>query len=362
MSQSACSPAQVSRQTKQNDIQVIIMLKACVIGMGHIGHNHARSYISHDKAELVAVCDIREDRAKAASEKYGVPYYLDAQQMLDEIKPDIVSVTTGGFEYSSDHYQPTIQALKAGADVLCEKPISNDLKKAQEMVDTAKALGRRFAIDMNHRFTPAARAADKWQKDGRIGELLFVNMELWIGRFEPKFDTEYYHFKALNPHSVDIMRHFGGDIEEVQCFAKKAAGRDIWSVQTTNVKFKNGAVGTLTSSYDIGRGHPMERCEVAGVGGRLVFEDMWRQATLYPAETLMKEVYTNPVFGGERFKEFFDTFQDRIHHFIDEVAAGVAPEDIDGSGADGLEATRVIHAMIKSHKTGLPVKVAEVTE
>ncbi|MBQ2756353.1 MAG: Gfo/Idh/MocA family oxidoreductase, partial [Oscillospiraceae bacterium] len=144
--------------------------------MGHIGNNHARSYISSDKAELAAVCDIRLDRAKAASEKYGVPYYLDAQQMLDEIKPDIVSVSTGGFEYSSDHYQPTLQALRAGADVICEKPICNDLRKGKEMVDTAKALGRRFALDLNHRFTPAARAADKWQRDGRIGELLFVNM------------------------------------------------------------------------------------------------------------------------------------------------------------------------------------------
>ena len=336
------------------------MLKACVIGMGHIGHNHANAYRSHKGVELLAVCDIRIDRAKQASEEFGVPYYLDAQTMLDELKPDIVSVSTGGFEYSSDHYEPTLQALRAGADVICEKPICNDLKKAQEMVDTAKALGRRFAIDLNHRFTPAARIAKQWQRDGKIGELLFVNMELWIGRFEPKFDTEYYHFKALNPHSVDILRHFGGDIDEVFCFAKKASGRDIWSVQTTDIHFKNGAVGTLTSSYDIGRGHPMERCEVAGVKGRMVVEDMWRQATLYPADTLVKECYTNPVFGG--FREFYDTFEDRIHHFVDEVAAGVLPEDIDGSGADGLEASRVIHAMIRSHKSGQPVKVADITE
>jgi predicted dehydrogenase len=183
-------------------------------------------------------------------------------------------------------------------------------------------------------------------------------MALWIGRFEPSFDTEYYHLKALNPHSVDIMRYFGGDIDTVHCFATKAPGRDIWSTASINVKFKNGAVGHLTSSYDIKRGHPMERCEVAGTNGRAIFEDMWREAVLYPADNLIKQVYTNPVFGG--FTEFYDTFRDRITSFVDQVARKDSPEDIDGSGEQGLEASRVIHAAIESIKTGLPVKVETI--
>ena len=62
------------------------------------------------------------------------------------------------------------------------------------------------------------------------------------------------------------------------------------------MKFANGVVGGLTGSYDIERGHPMERCEVAGTGGRFVLDDMWRELTLYPAGNLEKTVYTNPVF------------------------------------------------------------------
>ncbi|NLD88661.1 MAG: Gfo/Idh/MocA family oxidoreductase [Clostridiales bacterium] len=335
------------------------MLKACVIGMGPIGHNHAVTYYNNPDVELVGVCDILLDRARTAGNKYDVPYYLDAQVMLDELKPDIVSIATGGFEYSSDHYEPCIQALRSGAAVLCEKPISNDLKKAEEMVALADSLGSRFAIDLNHRFTPAARAAKQWQIDGRIGSLLFINMGLWIGKFG-SFETPYYHLKALNPHSVDIMRYFGGDIDEVHCYAMKAPGRNIYSTASINMKFKCGAVGHLTSSYDIARGHPMERCEVAGTNGRLVFEDMWREATLYPAGDYEKRVYTNPVFGG--FESFYDTFKDRINTFVDEVKCGVAPEDIDGNGHAGLEATRVIHAAIQSLNTGLPVKVEDVHE
>ncbi|MDD2262561.1 MAG: Gfo/Idh/MocA family oxidoreductase, partial [Clostridia bacterium] len=224
----------------------------------------------------------------------------------------------------------------------------------------AKELNRCFAVDLNHRFTPAARAAKKWQTDGLIGDLLFLNMALWIGRFQPQFDTEYYHLKALNPHSCDILRYFGGDVEQVHCYAMKAPGRQIWSTASINMKFKNGAVGHLTSSYDIERGHPMERCEVAGTKGRLIFEDMWREATLYPAGNYEKRVYTNPVFGG--FRDFYDTFEDRIHTFVREISENVKPENIDGSGKDGLESSRIIHAAIQSLKTNKPVMVQNVTE
>ena len=114
------------------------------------------------------------------------------------------------------------------------------------------------------------------------------------------------------------MRYFCGDIEAVQCFATKAPGRNIWSTAQFNMRFANGVVGSLTGSYDIERGHPMERCEVAGTGGRFVIEDMWREVTLYPAGNLEKTVYTNPVFGGMR--DFEDTFRNRIHAFLEQVA------------------------------------------
>lgn len=332
-------------------------MRVCVIGMGHIGNLHANIYKEDELVELVGVCDIIEERARKAGERLGVPWYLDAQEMLDELKPDLCSVTTGGYEYGSDHYKPTMEALAAGCHVLCEKPLSNEIEPARKMVAFAREKGLCLGTNMNHRFTPAARQAKKWQDDGRIGDLLFVNMALWIGKFQ-ELESPYYHLKALNPHSVDIMRYFCGDIDKVHCFAMKAPGRNIWSTASINMQFKNGMVGHLTSSYDIERGHPMERCEVAGIKGRLVFEDMWREATLYPAGNLEKRVYTNPVFGG--YRDFDDTFRSRIRTFVREVAEGVAPEEIDGSGADGLEAQRVIQAAIVSLDTGRIVEVDSI--
>jgi len=310
-----------------------------------------------ETVDLVGVCDKIEERAVEAGHRFNAPHYLDAAKMLKDLNPDIVSVATGGYEYSSDHFEPTIQALEAGCHVLTEKPISNSIENAVVMVETAKRLDRCFAIDFNHRFTDAARAAKAWQNEGLLGDLLFCNMALWIGKPED-YESPYYHLKALNPHSMEIIRYFMGPVEAVQCFAMKSPGRTIWSTASVNMKFVCGAVGHLTSSYDIARGHPMERCEVAGLKGRLLFEDMWREATLFPAGNPEKRVYTNPVFGG--YEGFDDTFRDRIRSFVRQVAAGAHPDEIDGSGLQGLEAQKVIHAAIESLDTGRVVYLDEM--
>lgn len=329
------------------------MLKVGVIGMGHIGNRHAMIYREHPLAQLAGVCDIVCERADAAAQALGVPAFYSAPEMLKALKPDLCSVATGGYEYGSDHYEPTIQALEAGCHVLCEKPISNEIGPAEKMVARARELNRCFGIDLNHRFTPAAELAKRWVAEGRLGRLLFINMSMWI--MNPTESSPYFHLKALHPHTVDVMRYFCGDIEAVQCFGLKAPGRKIWSTAHFNLRFRNGVVGGLTGSYDIQRGHPMERCEVAGTGGRFVLDDMFREVTLYPAGSPEKTVYTNPVFGGMR--DFEDTFRNRIGRFLEQVAQGAAPADIDGSGADGLAAQKVLAAAIESLETERVVRV-----
>jgi len=320
------------------------MLRVAVIGCGSIGNRHADIYASDSLSELVAVCDILPERADASATRLGVPAFYDVQQMLDAVAPDLCSVATGGVEYGSDHYEPTMQALSADCHVLCEKPICNEIAPAEEMVALARERGLCFGVDLNHRFTPAARLARTWVDEGRIGHQLFVNMAMWIGN--PRESSPWFMVKALNPHTVDVMRYFAGDIEAVHAFATKAPGRTIWSTMQMNARFTSGAVGNLTASYDIERGHPMERCEVAGVAGRFIVDDMWREATLFPAGDPQKLVYTNPVFGG--YRDFVDTFINRIHTFTKQVSDGVAPEQIDGSGADGLAAQKVLAAAIES--------------
>jgi len=182
-------------------------------------------YMEHPQAELVGVCDLIKERADTAAERLGVPAFYDVPQMLSALSPDICSVATGGEEYASDHYLPTMQALEAGCHVLGEKPISNLIPPAEEMVAKAKEKGVCYGINMNHRFNPAHRLAKQWVEEGRLGHLLFVNMSMWI--MNPRESSPYFQIKALHPHTVDVMRYYCGDIEAVQCFATKAPGRVI---------------------------------------------------------------------------------------------------------------------------------------
>ena len=303
------------------------MIRACVIGLGPIGNRHAGLLKTDPLAELVGLCDLDPSRADAAAARFGAPAFYSVDQMLAALAPDLCVVATGGEEYGSDHYLPTLQALEAGCHVLGEKPISNRIDQAEEMVAKARAQNLCYGINLNHRFTPAARLAKRWQEEGRLGHLLFVNMSMWI--MNPRESSPYFQIKALHPHTVDIMRHFCGEVEAVQCFATKAPGRTIWSTATFNMRFKNGVVGTLTGSYDIERGHPMERCEVAGTRGRFVIEDMYREATLFPAGDMERRVFVNPIFGGMR--DFEETFLNRQHRFLEQLSEGAAPEEIDGS-------------------------------
>jgi predicted dehydrogenase len=323
------------------------MQRVGVIGLGPIGNRHAHLYDEMDNAELVAVCDVDRERADAATQSYGARAFYSVPAMLAAVELDMVSVTTGGVEYGSDHYEPTMAALAAGLHVLGEKPISNEIAPAEGMVALAREKGLCYGINMNHRFTPAARLAKRWMDEGRIGELLFMNMSMWIQN--PNESSLWFQIKALHPHTVDIMRYYCGEIECVQCFAAKAPGRAIYSTAQFNMRFENGCLGHLTGSYDIERGHPMERCEVAGLKGRFVVDDMFREATLYPAGEMEKRVYSNPVFGG--MGSFDDTFRNRLSRFVEQLEEGARPEEIDGSGLDGLAAQKVLAAAIESVET-----------
>ena len=320
------------------------MQRVGVIGLGPIGNRHANIYAELDNAELAGVCDVDRERADAAAARLGVRAFYSVRELLDGAELDMASVATGGEEYGSDHYQPTVDALEGGLHVLVEKPISNEIGPAEEMVALAREKGLCFGVDLNHRFTPAARLARQWMDDGRLGNLLFMNMSMWIQN--PRESSPWFQIKALHPHTVDIMRYYCGDIEAVQCFALKAPGRTIYSTAQFNMRFKNGCLGHLTGSYDIERGHPMERCEVAGLQGRFVIDDMYREATLYPAGEMEKRVFSNPIFGGMR--DFEDTFRNRLGRFVEQLEEGAEPEEIDGSGYDGLQAQKVLAAAIES--------------
>lgn len=335
------------------------MIRVAVIGVNHIGSIHCRTYRSHPDTELAAVCDLLPERADAAARQFGVPAYTDLAAMLEKERIDVVVVATSGFEKGSHHFAPAMAAMEAGKDVLVEKPLSNRIDEARRLVAFAREKGVRLACNLNHRFAPAAYRAKELVTDGKLGSLLFLNMRLSISNRQD--DAEWLHMRALHPHSIDVLRYFGGDIKRVQAFMTKAPGRSIWSTVSVNLQFASGAVGHLTGSYDMSMKHPIEACEVAGHEGRLVVDNVYESMTYYPHHSHDLIVYRNPIFGG--MQGFDDTFKQRIDRFVAQIKAGDAPDEIEASGADALAAQEVIEAAIRSHQLdGAPVDVPSIHE
>ena len=327
------------------------MLRVAVIGLGGIGKTHTSWYSKHKDVQLVALCDMLGERVDPVAQQYGVKAYHDVREMLESEQIDAVSVCTAGPENGGHHYEPTMQCLEAGKHVLVEKPISNDIEQARAMVGRAKERGLLLGVNLNHRFTPAAERAKRLQTEGQLGEVLFVNMALWINN--PNESSPWFHMRALHPHSIDVMRYFGGPITRVQAFMHKGPGRNIWSNASVNMQFASGAVGHLTGSYDASMLHPIERCEVGGSKGRFVIENVYQRLEFFPRQSIERLVIDNPIFGG--MTGFDDTFRNRINTFVAQVQAG---GPLNASGDDGLAAQEVIEAAIRSWERGTVEEVA----
>lgn len=334
-------------------------LKVGIVGLGGIGNTHARCYKDNKNCTLAAVCDIIKERADKAAAAYGCRAFYSVKEMLASgVELDAVSMCTAGMENGGDHYAPTMELLAAGIPVLGEKPISNDIGKAREMVALAKEKNLRYGVNLNHRFTPAARRAREWVEAGRLGELNLINMTMWINN--PNESSPWFHIRALHPHSLDVMRYFGGDVDKVQAFFKRGVKKDspdgrriCWSNVQVNLLFKNGILGHLTGSYDAGGSYGLETLEVVGSEARFVLLDACEHLTFYPRHSRQTETYD--YLGN--MMGFNETFPSRIGRWVEQNLEKARPGEIDGSGEEALKAQLIIEAAIESWETGQVVSV-----
>jgi len=353
-------------------------LKVGVVGLRGIGLTHAQSYVDDPLAELAAVCDIVQSRADSAAEKHGVKAYYSLHEMLDD-QPDldIVDVCTGGNENGSWHFEPTMEALEAGKHVLVEKPISNDIDEARQMVALAARKNLYLGCNLNHYFTPPAELAKKYIQDGKIGEQIFCIHKMGFPGGEATYGPPagsrvkgfpYFHVKAFLSHPFSVMRHFCGDVTHVQAFIdrpsfRKRTGDAMLSVNSIHVRFVNGCVGYLLSqrgdaTFGLGGWWSVE---VGGTHGTFCIENCIEKITYWPApnpadaarpEKLELGASGAPTVTESGIKDFGQTFPRRIHAFLEDVTNGVPKEDLRASGRDALAALEYTWAAMESYEQG----------
>lgn len=143
-------------------------LRIAVIGCGSIAKNrHLIEYENNSKVEIVAVCDLVEERAQTVAEKYQAKAYTDYEELLVKEKVDAVSVCLPNYLHAS----VSIAALKAGCHVLCEKPMATSKQKAEDMIKAAKENNKKLMIAHNQRFVNSHQKARKLIASGQVGKI-----------------------------------------------------------------------------------------------------------------------------------------------------------------------------------------------
>lgn len=150
-------------------------VKIGIIGCGGIANQKHFPALKQnaDKCEMVAFCDIIEERAVKAAKEYGIEgakVYTDYHELLKDESIEVVHVLTPNVAHSPI----TCAAFEAGKNVLCEKPMAHNTEAAQKMMDAWKKSGKKFTIGYQNRFRPEVTSLHKACSDGELGEIYFA--------------------------------------------------------------------------------------------------------------------------------------------------------------------------------------------
>ncbi len=237
-------------------------LRFGIVGCGVISKTHANviSRLSND-AELVAVCDIIEERAKALAQNYNVPkYYTDYEKMLQDPDIDVISICTP----SGMHADMAVMAAQAKKHVIVEKPMDITLEKADAIIKAEEENGVVISVISQHRYDDGPALVKKLMTEGKFGKIALATSYTKWYRSQEYYDSgDWRGTWALDGggalmnqsiHYIDLIQWIVGPVVEISAYcATRAHVRiEVEDAAVASVKFANGAIGEIigtTSAY-----------------------------------------------------------------------------------------------------------------
>jgi UDP-N-acetyl-2-amino-2-deoxyglucuronate dehydrogenase len=231
-------------------------VRTALIGHGKVGHTHARVLKGLPQSNLVAVCGRSLIRAQAFAEQYGIRAYVDVKEMIDKAKVEAAIVCTP----HPTHAALAIQAMRAGAHVLIEKPMASSLKECDAMLKVAVEEDVRLGVISQRRLYEPVQRVKAAIEGGRIGRPL-LGMVMMLGwRSQAYYESDPWRGKwdaegggvLVNqaPHQLDLLQWFMGPIQELFGYWDNLNHPNI-EVEDTAVavlRFRNGGLGSIVVS------------------------------------------------------------------------------------------------------------------
>jgi len=340
-----------------------------VVGTGIWGKMHIRAYLQHPSADLVAVCDLEEDRAREMAQQFGIPKcYRKVEDMLEE-QLDGISIVTP----DTVHADITIKAAAKGVHVLVEKPLATTIEECKQMIAAAKANKVYLMIDWHNRWNPPYYYAWQAIRNGELGGISYIYYRL--------SDTIYVPTKMLpwagkssvmlflGSHALDTTCWLMGQKPiRVYCQRKEGVltskGIPTADMYITLVDFANGATAVVENSWILPQSSPAlidHKCEIIGSEGVINIDPTHSRAfAKYTAKTpagfpeaSLPDMFITPEIHQRQLGFAVES----IYHFVECIRDGKKPLTC---GEDGLLNTRLILAAEESAGKGVPVELKEV--
>lgn len=270
------------------------MTRVGIIGCGGISHFHYEGY-ERAKAQIVHVCDLRPEAAKAVADRYSASASTDYRAVLDDPKVQLVSVLTN----SATHKEICLAAIAAGKAVVCEKTLSDKAADSALIARAADKAGTFLATAYMKRFFPASQQAKALLAE--MGPIISIHArtwqpwDLWSGpvadalKVHPSSVRRAYGGGVLvcgGSHILDLLHWFGGRARQVVGQMNTREGMDVDNQTNAMLWLENGGLAHLECCW-----HPLsfggyerngwdERLEINAVKGRLdLYTVLWNKPT-----------------------------------------------------------------------------------
>ena len=311
-------------------------LGVAVIGTGFWGKNHARIYKELESTDLIAICDVNPERAKAIASQYGVKTYTSSARMLQNPEIQAVSICT----WSTMLAKEALKALHAGKHVLVEKPMAANTKQAKELLKASEENGLHLTVGFLMRFIPGLQQIREAVASKKIGDLVSASAKRVSQWPERIGDVGVVKDTAI--HDIDVIRFISGQ-EAVSVYAKTGNMR--------HRQFEDYAQIMLAYEY----------------GGSAFIESNWltpyktRTLTVTGTDAIMRLDYITQELWIEDAKEtlqprtcFQEPLKMELQHFVDCIQEKKKPIV---TGEDGLKALEIATAALKSSAKNTAIKL-----
>jgi predicted dehydrogenase len=210
-------------------------LRAAVVGTGYLGRFHAQKYAALEGVELVGVVDIDRERAVAVAAETGTVAYQDYRKLLDRVDMVSIAVPTCG------HFKVAGDFLEAGRHVLVEKPITQTLAEAEDLIKLAEEHGVVLQVGHLERFNPAVLAL----RD-ELTKPMFVESHR-LTPFRPR-GTDVNVVLDLMIHDIDlILTMVRSPVKHISAVGVPILSEEV-DIANARIDFDNGCVANVTAS------------------------------------------------------------------------------------------------------------------